>query len=325
MPYIQRNHPPENALSRYLKHLPPLDSLITFEAVGRNGSFTRAASELYLTQSAVSKQIRALEEHLKLALFERQARGICLTRAGASLFAEVSTLLERLQHSVNRIKLAHTPNAVTVLCTHAVAQFWLFPRLLAFNTEHPSITVNIHASNDMDESSAGDYDFAILYGAGHWSSLSAEPLFAEVVYPVASPGLELPEVRQPEDLQALPLIELDSSGWNCMDWRDWFKHFGLEHTTHPQRLTFNQVTLAYQAIVQGMGVGLGWDFMVREKIDKGELRRVGLFEFISGNADYLAHSRQKTLSDAASTFQRWLLNLARRDQISMCEQFKVIA
>lgn len=324
MSYIHQPDPPEIAVSRYLKHLPPLDNLITFEAVGRNGSFTRAASELSLTQSAVSKQIRALEDNLKLALFERQARGINLTRAGASLFAEVSTLLERLQHSVNRIKLAHAPNAVTVLCTHAVAQFWLFPRLLAFNTEHPSITVNIHASNDMDESSAGDYDFAILYGTGNWSSLSAESLFAESVYPVASPGLRLAQVTQPEDLQTLPLIELDSSGWNCMDWHDWFKHFNLEHTADPQRLTFNQVTLAYQAIVQGMGVGLGWDFMVRDKIDKGELRRIGDFEFISGNADYLAHSRHKTLSDAATTFQRWLLSQARRDQTLTSEQLKVI-
>ena len=312
-------------MNRYAKNLPPLATLITFEAVGRNGSFTRAASELCLTQSAVSKQIRALEDHLKLALFERQARGIGLTLAGASLFSEVSTLLERLQHSVNRIKAAHAPNAVTVLCTHAVAQFWLFPRLLAFNTEHPSITVNIHASNDIDESSVADYDFCILYGAGQWSSLSAEPLFAEKVYPVARPDLILAEISQPADLQGLPLIELDASGWNCMDWRDWFRHFGLEHKADAQRPTFNQVTLAYQAIVQGMGVGLGWDFMVRDKIERGELRRVGPFEFFSTNADYLAHSRPKTLSDAAITFQRWLLDDARRNQFPICTQFKVHA
>ena len=312
-------------MNRYHKHLPPLDSLITFEAVGRNGSFTRAASELCLTQSAVSKQIRVLENNLKLALFERQARGICLTHAGASLFSEVSTLLERLQHSVNRIKVAHSPNAVTVLCTHAVAQFWLFPRLLAFNTEHPAITVNIHASNDIDESSVADYDFCILYGSGQWSSLNAELLFAEKVYPVAHPSLPLTTVSHAADLQGLPLIELDASGWNCMDWRDWFKHFGLEHQDDAQRPTFNQVTLAYQAIVQGMGVGLGWDFMVRDKIERGELRRVGPFEFFSTNADHLAHSRQKTLSDAALTFQRWLLDEARRDPSPTCQQLKVHA
>lgn len=311
------------SVNRYSKNLPPLDSLITFEAVARNGSFTRAASELCLTQSAISKQIRALEDNLKLTLFERQARGICLTQAGASLFSEVTTLLERLQHSVNRIKAAHAPNSVTVLCTHAVAQFWLFARLLAFNTEHPSITVNIHASNDIHESSVADYDFTILYGAGHWSSLNVEPLFAEKVYPVARTDLVLASVDEPADLQTLPLIELDASGWNCMDWHDWFKHFGLEHKADAKRPTFNQVTLAYQAIVQGMGVGLGWDFMVRDKIDKGELRRVGPFEFLSTNADYLAHSRHKTLSDAAITFQRWLLDDARREHSPLCQELKV--
>ena len=109
-------------------------------------------------------------------------------------------------------------------------------------------------------------------------------------------------------MQTLPLIELDSSGWNCMDWRDWFRHFAIEHTPAPDSPLFNQVTLAYQAIMQGMGVGLGWDFMVRDKIDSGVLRRVGPYECISGNADYLAHSRHKTLSEAAVIFRHWLLH-----------------
>ena len=295
-------------MSRYLKHLPPLDTLITFEAVARNGSFTRAATELCLTQSAVSKQIRTLEDALGVSLFERQARGISLTRAGTGLFAEVSAMLERLQHSVNRIKVEHAPTAVTVQCTHAVAQFWLFPRLLAFNTAHPGITVNIHANNGLDESSTADYDFSILYGNGKWSSLDAHLLFTECVYPVASAALPVADIGAPSDVQTLPLIELDSSGWNCMDWRDWFRHFAIEHTPAPDSPLFNQVTLAYQAIMQGMGVGLGWDFMVRDKIDSGVLRRVGPYECISGNADYLAHSRHKTLSEAAVIFRHWLLH-----------------
>ena len=193
-------------------------------------------------------------------------------------------------------------------CTHAVAQFWLFPRLLAFNTAHPGITVNIHANNGLDESSTADYDFSILYGNGKWSSLDAHLLFAECVYPVASAALPVADIGAPSDVQTLPLIELDSSGWNCMDWRDWFRHFAIEHTPSPDSPLFNQVTLAYQAIMQGMGVGLGWDFMVRDKIDSGVLRRVGPYECISGNADYLAHSRHKTLSEAAVIFRHWLLH-----------------
>lgn len=294
-------------MSRYARHLPPLETLVAFEAVGRNGSFTRAATELCLTQSAVSKQIRTLEDSLGVALFERQARGIRLTAAGADLFAEVSAGLERLLRSAARIRAAHQSHSVSVLCTHAVAQFWLFPRLLSFNRVHPAITVNLHASNEIDESRVADYDFGILYGAGRWSSLSAELLFPEIVYPLASARLHTTPVATPAEVAGLPLIELDASAWNCIDWRDWFGHFGLDHVPAEDALTFNQVTLAFKAIEQGLGVGLGWEFMAREGIERGELKRVGAFEFVTGNADYLVHPRHKPLSAAAATFRAWLL------------------
>ncbi|SEJ62320.1 DNA-binding transcriptional regulator, LysR family [Pseudomonas linyingensis] len=294
-------------MSRYARHLPPLETLIAFEAVGRNGSFTRAATELYLTQSAVSKQIRALEDSLGVALFERQARGIRLTAAGAAFYAEVGVALERLQGAATRIRAAHQSNSVSVLCTHAVAQFWLFPHLLSFNRAHPAITVNLHASNEIDESRVADHDFGILYGAGRWSSLSAELLFPEIVYPLASARLQTAPVGTPAEVAALPLIELDASAWNCIDWRDWFRHFGLEHIPAEDAPTFNQVTLAFKAIEQGLGVGLGWEFMARDGIARGELKRVGAFAFVTGNADYLVHPRHKPLSAAAATFRDWLL------------------
>jgi len=294
-------------MSRFARHLPPLETLVTFEAVGRNASFTRAATELCLTQSAVSKQIRALELSLKTELFERQARGVKLTATGATLFAEVSTQLESLLRSVTRIRAGRDANTITVQCTHAVAQYWLFPRLLMFNKQHPNITVSIHANNDMDESSVAEHDFGILYGAGHWSSLAAAELFAETVYPIASRHLPLPAAISLEQLPDLPLIQLDASGWNCIDWRDWFQHFGLSYSAAPGAPGFNQLTLVFSAVLQGMGVGLGWDFMARELIEKGELQRVGEFAFSTGQADYLVHVRHKRLSASAVLFRDWLL------------------
>lgn len=301
-------------MSRYARHLPPLETLVAFEAVGRNGSFTRAATELCLTQSAVSKQIRALEDSLGVALFERQARGIRLTAAGADLFAEVSAGLERLLRSAARIRAAHRSHSVSVLCTHAVAQFWLFPRLLSFNRAYPGLTVNLHASNEIDESRVADHDFGVLYGAGRWSSLDADLLFPEIVYPLASARLQTAPVASPADVARLPLIELDASAWDCIDWRDWFGHFGIEHVPAGGAPTFNQVTLAFKAIEQGLGVGLGWEFMAREGIERGELKRVGDFAFVTGNADYLVHPRHKPLSAAAATFRDWLLGQAQGDQ-----------
>ena len=297
-------------MSRYARHLPPLETLIAFEAVGRNGSFTRAATELCLTQSAVSKQIRALEDSLGVALFERRARGIRLTAAGEGFYAEVSAGLERLLRASARIRAAHHSHSVSVLCTHAMAQYWLFPRLLDFNREHPGLTVNLQASNELDESRVADHDFAILYGGGRWSSLDADFLFPEIVYPIASSRLDTAPVASPADLTALPLIELDTSAWDCIDWRDWFAHFGVDHVPADDAPTFNQLTLSYKAVEQGLGVGLGWEYMVREAIARGELRRIGAFELVTGQAEYLVRPRHRPPSAAANLFRSWLLGQA---------------
>ncbi|KJK15750.1 LysR substrate-binding domain-containing protein [Pseudomonas sp. NPDC087612] len=297
-------------MSRFSRHLPPLDTLIAFEAVVRTGSFTRAASELYLTQSAVSKQIKLLEQHLGALLFERRARGIALTAAGDGFNAIVEPMLESLLANVLRLKSGHGSRNVSVICTHAVAQYWLFPRLLRFNEQHPELTVNIHASNEISESDIGNYDFGILYGHGHWSSLKASKLFDEAIYPIASVKRALPAVQSLSALQALPLIQLDASAWNCLDWQDWFGHQGLRYQAPANAVTFNQVNLVFDAVMQGMGVGLGWEFMARERIDNGLIRQVSEFVVHTGQADYLVHDKQALRSPAAQVFEDWLLALS---------------
>ncbi|MNJ44342.1 Glycine cleavage system transcriptional activator [compost metagenome] len=297
-------------MSRFSRHLPPLDTLIAFEAVVRTGSFTRAASELYLTQSAVSKQIKLLEQHLGAVLFERRARGIALTSAGESFNAIVEPMLESLLANVLRLKAGHSSRNVSVICTHAVAQYWLFPRLLRFNEQHPELTVNIHASNEIGESDIAHYDFGILYGHGHWSSLKAAKLFDETIYPIASVKRTLPAIDSLEALQILPLIQLDASAWNCLDWQDWFSHQGLRYQTPAEAVTFNQVNLVFEAVLQGMGVGLGWEFMARERIEQGSIRQVSAFVVHTGQADYLVHDKQAPRSAAAQVFADWLLALS---------------
>lgn len=297
-------------MSRFSRHLPPLDTLIAFEAVVRTGSFTRAASELYLTQSAVSKQIKLLEEHLGAVLFERRARGTALTSAGEGFNTIVEPMLESLLANVLRLKAGHSSRNVSVICTHAVAQYWLFPRLLRFNEQHPELTVNIHASNEISESDITHYDFGILYGHGHWSSLKADKLFDEIIYPIASTQRTLPAIDSLEALLTLPLIQLDASAWNCLDWRDWFSHQGLRYQAPTDAVTFNQVNLVFEAVLQGMGVGLGWEFMARERIEQGSIRQVSPFVVHTGQADYLVHDKQAAASPAAQVFAAWLLALS---------------
>jgi LysR family transcriptional regulator, glycine cleavage system transcriptional activator len=304
---------------RLARRLPPLDTLISFEAVARHGSFTAAASELCLTQSAVSKQVRALEESLHLTLFHRHARGIELNEAGQQLLIDVQPLLYSLVRTVERLQQAQDANTVAVAATHAVSHHWLFPRLTAFNRAHPEIRVSIHSSNEITEADIGDYDFGILYGQGQWPSLELAPLFAEYIYPVCHVDYPVVEPGLPEALLSCQLIQLDSRAWNCLDWREWFGHFGINYQPPADALTFNQVTLVFNAALEGMGIALGWDFMVAGPIERGELKRAGRFSYETGRHDYLVHLRHKRLSKAAQIFRDWMLDSleASGDQVQL--------
>jgi len=290
-----------------LKRLPPIHSISAFESVARNGSFTAAAEELHLGQSAVSKQIKTLEEHTKTPLFRRHARGVELTAAGMELLKAVQPALLQLSTGIEEVRQHHDANTVTIIATHAVAHYWLFPRVIAFNRVHPEITVSIRSDNSINAAKVTEHDFGILYGEGSWPFLEATPLFKESVYPVCHPELAVEEPRHPEDLTLAPLIGLDSTEWDCIGWKEWFYSFGVEYQPAPNSLTFNQITLAYEAARQGLGVALGWHFMVEDDVRSGALKRVGSFSYICGKQDYLAHKAHSPLKHSARVFMEWLL------------------
>ena len=293
---------------RLLSTLPPIETLVCFEAVARCGSFTRAARELSITQSAVSKQIKALEEALHCALFDRHARGIQLSTAGASFLEELEPLLYKLQRAVVKAQYEQDSQAVSIACTQAVAHFWLFPRVVRFNQRHPEITVSVISANAINEHSCSESDFGILYGDGDWPTLESTLLFPEVVYPICSPSLEISSPATPADLSALPLIQLDSRQWDCLDWQDWFGHFDVQYQIPRNAITFNQVTLAFNAAVEGLGVSLGWDFMARQAIESGVLTKVGDFVYETGRFDHLVHARYRPLTAPACIFRDWLIS-----------------
>ncbi|WP_323751498.1 LysR substrate-binding domain-containing protein [Marinobacter sp.] len=290
-----------------LKRLPPIHAISAFESVARLGSFTAAAGELNLGQSAVSKQIKTLEEQTGTPLFLRHARGVELTDAGKELLNTVQPALHQLSAGIEQVRQRHDADTVTVIATHAVAHYWLFPRVIAFNRVHPEITVSIRSDNAVDASKVTEYDFGILYGEGRWPFLDKAPLFKESVYPVCHPELNVNEPQRPGDLAQLPLIELDSTEWDCIGWDDWFRSFNVEYQAAENLPTFNQVTLAYEAARQGLGVALGWHFMVEEDLRSNTLKRVGSFAFESGKQDYLVHSVHSSLKPSAIAFRDWLL------------------
>jgi DNA-binding transcriptional LysR family regulator len=297
----------ETIINRYLRTLPPLETLITFEAVGRQSSFTRAASELFLTQSAVSKQMRQLEESIGVPLFERKPRGVTLTMAGEELLSTVNVLLHTLHQSVTRIRNVHQSNAVSVLATHALAQFWLFPKLIEFNKAYPDIAVHVHAINEFDEASLNDFDVGILYGTGQWATLDSDFLLPEIVYPAAHTSLDVSAITTLEQLAQANLVQIDTSAWRCLDWHQWFAHLGIDYVAPDKAPVFNQLTLAFRAVQQGMGIGLAWTFMGDDAVAKGELQRVTAFECRTGNGEFLVSVKHRKLSPCAEVFRQWLL------------------
>lgn len=293
---------------RFARQLPPLDTLVSFEAVARLGSYTAAAEELCVTQSAVSKQMRMLERHLDLTLFLRHARGVELNAVGLQLLHTVQPTLHSLAGTIDKLRQEQHANRVSVVATHAVAHHWLFTKLTEFNQSHPDIRVSIHSINEISAEIVADYDFGILYGTGQWSGLDASPLFPERIYPVCHSDYD---VIQPESvtlLSSYPLIQLDSRAWNCLSWSDWFNHFDIQYRPPADSISFNQVTLAYNAALKGLGIALGWEFMVAKDVEKGLLKPVGSFVYETGKFDYLVHQSHRPLSDAALLFKRWLVS-----------------
>jgi LysR family glycine cleavage system transcriptional activator len=290
------------------QHMPPIYTLVYFEAVARLGSFTLAADELCVTQSAVSKQIKSLEQNLQFPLFERQQRGVALTKAGKELYESTQPLLNALSDTVARIKRWQVSNVVSVICTQAVSHYWLFPRLVLFNQVRPDITVNIISTNDITAESCLGHDFGVLYGDGQWSGLQACKLFDEVIFPICSNSFQAPEIVSPEQILSLRLVQLDPRAWSWMNWSDWFKHFDVAYHPPENMLVYNQVTLALSASAQGLGVALGWEFMARDSISSGIIKQLGPFAFHTGSADYLVSNAAKPLSPAAEVFKSWVLS-----------------
>jgi DNA-binding transcriptional LysR family regulator len=192
--------------------VPPLDPLLAFEAAARNLSFTKAAAELHLTQSAVSRQIQQLEDHLGSKLFERRARTLLLTENGQLFYRVTQDALEKLHDSARRLRGSTAPNTVVVATTPGFASLWLIPHLAGFTSGHPHVDVRISATNEMiDDLERAQVDVAVRY-VPEGSVTGGRLLFGETVFPVCSPALAADAsnpLATPDDLHHHVLLYLE--------------------------------------------------------------------------------------------------------------------
>jgi LysR family transcriptional regulator, glycine cleavage system transcriptional activator len=286
--------------------LPSLNGLRAFEAAARHMSFTRAAEELNVTQTAVSHQIRRLEEQLGMTLFIRQNRALLLTREAQDYLPSIRSAFEDLRRATAKLRRTDQEGRLTVTTTASLATKWLVSRVAAFQDANPGIEVRITTSTHLVDFQREEVDMAVRYGHGNWPGSRAHWLMAEHIFPVCSPELvNTGPLHKPEDLAHHTLLHTTVSR---EDWQLWLTAAGLPARIATRRgMTFDQGFMAIQAAMEGLGVALGRFHLVEADIAAGRL--VAPFDTVlPQDAGYYVVAPEATAdTPKIARFRDWLI------------------
>jgi DNA-binding transcriptional LysR family regulator len=288
--------------------LPPLSALVAFEAAGRLQSFTRAAAELNVTQAAVSRQIRLLEEHLGRHLFVRAHRAVELTNEGRDYLHTIVNALTHVGTATRELKETRRAPRLTISADQSIAFLWLMPRLKSFQEHAASVSFRLIVSDDETKSFHQDADISLIHGAGDWPSHDAVLLFAEEVVPVCSPAyLERHgRPRTPQDLIGHTLIDLEDEHWNWLNWRQWLTSQGVSLPAGPRGLVIDSYPVIIEAAINGMGFALGWRGLVDHELAAGRLITPLDLPIRTKLGYFAAWPRSRQLSLEGRDFVDWL-------------------
>lgn len=293
-------------LSRRL--LPSIALLSAFDAVARHLSFTAAAAELQLTQSAVSRQVIALEELVGCALFHRNRSKVALTGAGERYHREIRDVLGTLYRATLDIRANPSGGTLNIAILPTFGTRWLAPRLGNFLSENPGVTINLSTRlNPFDLSEEG-IDAAIHFGLPEWNGAELDYLMGEQVLPVCAPSLRHEKnFQRPADLLGAPLIHLVS---RPSAWTRWFAMNGVEAASI-DGLSIDQFATAAQAIAGGFGVALMPTFLIRAEIERGELVPALTCEPMAGAESYFLAWPSRLANHAPlNAFRHWIVGEA---------------
>jgi len=256
--------------------LPALDLLVGFEAAARHLSFTKAGEELFLTQSAVSRQIKELEDQLGVELFQRRHRALALTDAGKSFYASAAQVLTTMRAATDRLRAQAGKKGLSVTTTHSFAALWLIPRLAGFTRSRPGIDVRIMADTRVQDLDRDGLDLAIRHGPASLAGSSAVRLMGERVFPVCSPKLlkdKSKPLREPQDLRYHCLLQYDDPEGRhpWLHWKTWLEVERIADLRPAGTLSFSGYEQIIPAAVAGHGVGLGRTPLVKDLLASGEL------------------------------------------------------
>jgi DNA-binding transcriptional LysR family regulator len=301
--------------------MPSLDLLKGFEAAARHLSFTRAAEELYLTQSALSRQIQTLEAQLGMPLFERRHRALLLTEAGQVLHGTAKAILDDLHQVVRRIRREQAAQPVTLSTAIPFAALWLLPRLPRFRTQRPDIEIFISADNRILDLDRERIDLAVRYCPETMAPPGSHRLFGERLQPVCSPALATDRSRplkRPEDLARHVLLHIDDERgrFPWLTWSQWFAAIGVPETAGAGAMRFNQFDLLIQAAIDGQGVALGRSPLVDRLLEQRKLVAPFPETYATSRAYFIVRSAAAAKRPEAQAVVAWLVAEAEESKPS---------
>ena len=288
-----------------IRRLPPLNALRGFEAAARLGSFNRAAEELFVTPSAISHQVKSLEEYLGVPLFRRDRRRIVLTASGEKYLGAVEHALDEIDTATRRLVASPNASAVNISVAPGFLTRWLVPRISDFQERCPDVELRLSASMGTVDFLRSDTDMAIYFGTGSWSGVDAHFLKGVTLVPVCSPRL-LEGVRplcNPEALRHHTLLRVSS---RPDEWKQILDKAGIDRSSMNKVMTFSSTSLALGAAIEGAGVALTESSLVERELDYGQLVVPFDLALETRNGFYLVYQKGRQLNYGMRSFSDWL-------------------
>ncbi len=301
-------------MSRLRRQLPPLTSLAPFEAAGRLGSFSRAADELNLTQAAISRQIRSLENSLGVRLFERKRHGVALSSVGTDLLGEIGPALRTIAAASERARASvRSAKTVSIFCDVAIGGSFVIPRIGAVRRDLPDLTIRLVTSSELLETTSESFDIGLTTGRFVSDRFDVIEICGEEIFPVTSPKLAqgFKKRVKASDLVKAPLLHFAQPGRDWADWPRFLGHLGIR-APKVEGFPFTSYSVLLDAAEAGHGIALGWRLSVENRLRQGTLVRIGTMSMpqTKGLAAYLP--KESLRSEAVTQFLAWLIEDARQ-------------
>lgn len=289
-----------------MRRLPPLKALRVFESAARKQSFRGAAVELSVTSSAVSHQIKTLEEFLGVALFSREKQKVALTPDGEQYLVATGHALDEIEMATHRLTADQESNVVNISVAPNFLTRWLMPRMAGFRERYPDVELQINASMGLLDFNRTNTDMAVYYGHGDWEDIEVHFLRKVRLVPVCSPklfGSGLP-LATPDDLRHHTLIYVSKRLW---EWGDWFQQAGAGYVSPKGSLQMSSGQLATEAAQENLGVALADPTLTSREIAAGDLIVPFDIELNTHKAFYLVYRKHRPLTNGMRIFREWLM------------------